>query len=520
MKRLSIAALAGIQGLCMLAAVGVAVPLAASGGAGSPAAWAAGLGLVLLGCAPLALMVLRVRCVAGRLEAAAGRVARGGYDCAFHADARCELGRAEAALSDMYARLKRELSFARGVLAGIQAPFVVVDTEERLVMTNQGLIEILEQSGRPEDHYGQNVAHFFYGDASRRTVLRDSLENGVTTAREVELTGRKGGKRLIHIHASPLYDLDGALMGALCIYQDRTALRAREAELEAQNARIAEAARASEEISRQVAAAAGALAGQVRAASAAAHGQAARAQDAATSMEQMNAAVLDVARSAAHTASRAQQTRQQAEKGARVVRDAASAIAEVSQRTGALKRDMADLGAQADGIGRIMDVITDIADQTNLLALNAAIEAARAGDAGRGFAVVADEVRKLAEKTVGATQEVAAAIKAIQTGARTSATGMDQAAAAVDRAHDLAEASGRALAEIVDLAVDTSDQVGTIAAAAEEQSATSEHIGAVVGDVRTSAEDAQTDMAAAADGVQGLAEAAQRLEDVIRAMHA
>jgi methyl-accepting chemotaxis protein len=177
-------------------------------------------------------VVLRVRCVAGRLEAAAGRVARGGYDCAFHADARCELGRAEAALSDMYARLKRELSFARGVLAGIQAPFVVVDTEERLVMTNQGLIEILEQSGRPEDHYGQNVAHFFYGDASRRTVLRDSLENGVTTAREVELTGRKGGKRLIHIHASPLYDLDGALMGALCIYQDRTALRAREAELE------------------------------------------------------------------------------------------------------------------------------------------------------------------------------------------------------------------------------------------------------------------------------------------------
>jgi methyl-accepting chemotaxis protein len=121
---------------------------------------------------------------------------------------------------------------------------------------------------------------------------------------------------------------------------------------------------------------------------------------------------------------------------------------------------------------------------------------------------------------VGATQEVAAAIKAIQTGARTSATGMDQAAAAVDRAHDLAEASGRALAEIVDLAVDTSDQVGTIAAAAEEQSATSEHIGAVVGDVRTSAEDAQADMAAAADGVQGLAEAAQRLEDVIRAMHA
>lgn len=61
-----------------------------------------------------------------------------------------------------------------------------------------------------------------------------------------------------------------------------------------------------------------------------------------------------------------------------------------------------------------MRLIKEIADQTNLLALNAAIEAARAGDAGRGFAVVADEVRKLAERTAGATTEIATLVENIR----------------------------------------------------------------------------------------------------------
>ena len=201
-----------------------------------------------------------------------------------------------------------------------------------------------------------------------------------------------------------------------------------------------------------------------------------RAAQTSKAMEEMNTAVLQVAENAARASEGADSARGKALEGADVVRRVGDAASDARERTEAMVAALGELGQRAEGIGRIIGVINDIADQTNLLALNAAIEAARAGDAGRGFAVVADEVRKLAEKTMDATGEVEEAVSGIQTMARDNLEGIGSTAEAVGRSSSLAEEAGGYLGEIVDIVADTAARVEAIAAAAEEQSATSEHI--------------------------------------------
>jgi methyl-accepting chemotaxis protein len=304
-------------------------------------------------------------------------------------------------------------------------------------------------------------------------------------------------------------------MGALCIYQDLTDLRAREAEIVSKNESIAAAVKSSETVSLTVSEIAGSVDQLIMQSARDAETQTERTVESASAMEQMNVAVLDVARSASAAAEQAGIACDKARQGAGVVEEAMNAIDEVARLAEGLKVSMGDLGRQAEGIGQVMTVISDIADQTNLLALNAAIEAARAGDAGRGFAVVADEVRKLAEKTMQATSEVGAAITSIQAGTRNNVQNVEASVLAVQRSRELSSASGDSLREIVDLVIRTTDQVQAIATASEEQSSTSEHISQAVDEVRIISENSARSLAEAAGMVHKLSAKAGELQRII-----
>lgn len=134
---------------------------------------------------------------------------------------------------------------------------------------------------------------------------------------------------------------------------------------------------------------------------------------------------------------------------------------EVAQRT---SETVSKLGLSSREIGDVVNTITAIAEQTNLLALNATIEAARAGDAGKGFAVVAGEVKDLAQETGKATDDITAKITAIQ-------ADTDGAVAAIER--------------ISDIINQINNYQTTIAAAVEEQTATTNEMSRSVAEAAT-----------------------------------
>lgn len=206
------------------------------------------------------------------------------------------------------------------------------------------------------------------------------------------------------------------------------------------------------------------------------HQQALTIASVAKSLNEMNLANLDINQSTAYAAELAQQTKNKAEDGDNSLKELVNAILAVNDSAEFMKNGMSMLLTHAQNVNDIMNVITEIADQTNLLALNAAIEAARAGEAGRGFSVVADEVRKLAEKTMMSTTGVANAVSAIQQSVEQTTQQVETTVEHVNYATDLARNCELALQEIVEMAENSADQVRTIAAATEEQSASSEEI--------------------------------------------
>lgn len=196
----------------------------------------------------------------------------------------------------------------------------------------------------------------------------------------------------------------------------------------------------------------------------------------ATAVHQMSMAVQDVARNAQAAAASAESANSEAHTGTGLVHANLDAIQGLSVMVGEAGAVIDTLRNKTEEISTVLEVIQNIAQQTNLLALNAAIEAARAGEAGRGFAVVADEVRSLATNTHKATETIREMIEALQAGASSAVSVMqqsrEQAQVSVQRAHETGKALGL-IAQAVEGIAQSNAQIST---ATEEQTATASEV--------------------------------------------
>jgi methyl-accepting chemotaxis protein len=199
----------------------------------------------------------------------------------------------------------------------------------------------------------------------------------------------------------------------------------------------------------------------------------------ATAVEEMTASVAEIA----HNATSSAQTTGQA--------------AGISETTG---KAVDGLRKSATDIGKVVEVIVDIAEQTRLLALNATIEAARAGEAGKGFAVVAGEVKDLAGQTSNSTEDIRFMINTIQDNTVVAAEAIDSIVSVIRQANDLAQ---------------------NIATAVEQQSVTTNEIAQNLSQAAGAADDvsSNTNQAAtiAAEMAHGMNEVSQAAQTTARA---
>ncbi|MEM6902436.1 MAG: methyl-accepting chemotaxis protein [Pseudomonadota bacterium] len=152
------------------------------------------------------------------------------------------------------------------------------------------------------------------------------------------------------------------------------------------------------------------------------------------------------------------------------------AVAESERNSGTIE----SLRTAVTKIGEVAALISAIAEQTNLLALNATIEAARAGEAGKGFAVVASEVKSLAGQTAQATEEITTQIQAIQ---------------------DATLNAVKANEKITDIITQIDDIATGIAAAVEEQGASTVEIARSAHEAATSTADVNRNVKGVIDGI-------------------
>jgi methyl-accepting chemotaxis protein len=234
-----------------------------------------------------------------------------------------------------------------------------------------------------------------------------------------------------------------------------------------------------------------------------------------TAMAEMSSAVQEISKTTQSAAEDARKAEETAQTGGQTVQTTVQTIGDLLIANQETSSRIEELGRSSDAIGKIINVINEIAGQTNLLALNASIEAARAGEHGRGFAVVAGEVRRLAERTSSATKEIDVTVNAIQEGTKVAVEAMRSSMSHVQSGADSARSAGEALTSIIHGSESVQKMVTQIAAAATEQSYSTQSVSENVNEIASIIQQTASSSQQSVEACQQLSRLANELSGLV-----
>ena len=244
--------------------------------------------------------------------------------------------------------------------------------------------------------------------------------------------------------------------------------------------------------------------------------QASSVSETSASIDQMVTSVQRVADTAKVLLDISNRSREEVHNGIGTMEKATDGLTRINTTIRASGEIIDALGARADNIGKIIEVIDDLAEQTNLLALNAAIEAARAGEHGLGFAVVADEVRKLAEKSAQSTKEISELIQSIQKEARRAVDNMEKSTSIVNEGLNLGQDLNAALRKISNVVTEVYKFAQEIGAATNEQSHGSSQIARATTRLNEITHEINSAVEEQASGAQAVVKAMERMRELVQ----
>ena len=234
-----------------------------------------------------------------------------------------------------------------------------------------------------------------------------------------------------------------------------------------------------------------------------------------TNIETLMAGVSNVAALADSARNSTDLAQKESQNGNEEVQTTIDYINNLAQQVDQVSEIIIKLSSDSKEIGKVVQIIAEIAEQTNLLALNAAIEAARAGEHGRGFAVVADEVRALAGRTKESTNGIIELIRSNQEHTRRAVEAMNISREQATLSVEQAQKAGTSLNIITKSVTDINAQNAEISQAAREQSSILSGVNTAFSHINEMAEQNRDTSANMADLAQDLTHQAKHLEGLI-----